>query len=171
MRPRLLWSWLLVGTANLAALACRSDASSRETQDRTTSPPRQVPLEVLNDRVAICRSGKDEPLPSWAKAPAGEFFSATRTRDELSIIIANPRAPREAKCERDWRLLMVKGPLPFNLVGIIAGLSGTLANAGVSIFALSTYDTDYIMVKQTDLDRALATLRRAGYPVSQPERL
>ena len=171
MRPRLLWSWLLVGTANLAALACRSDASSRETQDRTTSPPRQVPLEVLNDRVAICRSGKDEPLPSWAKAPAGEFFSATRTRDELSIIIANPRAPREAKCERDWRLLVVKGPLPFNLVGIIAGLSGTLANAGISIFALSTYDTDYIMVKQTDLDRALATLRRAGYPVSQPERL
>ena len=171
MRPRLLWSWLLIGTANLAALACRSNAPSRETQDRTTSPPRQVPLEVLNDRLAICRSGKDEPLPSWAKALAGEFFSATRTRDELSIVIANARAPREAKCERDWRLLMVKGPLPFNLVGIIAGLSGTLANAGVSIFALSTYDTDYIMVKQTDLDRALATLRRAGYPVSQPERL
>jgi uncharacterized protein len=171
MRPRLLWSWLLIGTANLAALACRSNAPSRETQDRTTSPPRQVPLEVLNDRLAICRSNKDEPLPSWAKAPGGEFFSATRTRDELSIIIANPRAPREAKCERDWRLLMVKGPLDFNLVGIIAGLSGTLADAGVSIFALSTYDTDYIMVKQTDLERALAALRRAGYPVSQPERL
>jgi len=171
MRPRLLWSWLLIGTASLAALACRSNAPSRETQDRTASPPRQVPLEVLNDRLAICRSGKDEPLPGWAKAPAGEFFSATRTRDELSIIIANARAPGEAKCERDWRLLMVKGPLPFNLVGIIAGLSGTLANAGVSIFALSTYDTDYIMVKQIDLDRALATLRRAGYPVRQPERL
>ena len=66
---------------------------------------------------------------------------------------------------------MVKGPLDFNLVGIIAGLSGTLADAGVSIFALSTYDTDYIMVKQPDLDRALAALRQAGYPVSQPERL
>jgi hypothetical protein len=66
---------------------------------------------------------------------------------------------------------MVKGPLDFNLVGIIAGLSGTLADAGVSIFALSTYDTDYIMVKQPDLDRALAALRQAGYSVSQPERL
>ena len=171
MRPRLLWSCLLIGTANLAVVACRSNAPSRETQDSTTSPPRLVPLEVLNDRLAICRSDKDEPLPTWAKAPAGEFFSVTRTRDELSIIIANARAPREAKCERDWRLLMVKGPLPFNLVGIIAGLSVTLADAGVSIFALSTYDTDYIMVKQTDLERALATLRRAGYPVSQPERL
>ena len=171
MRPRLLWSCLLIGTANLAVVACRSNAPSREAQDGTTSPPRLVPLEVLNDRLAICRSDQDEPLPTWAKAPAGEFFSVTRTRDELSIIIANARAPRKAKCERDWRLLMVKGPLPFNLVGIIAGLSVTLADAGVSIFALSTYDTDYIMVKQTDLERALATLRRAGYPVSQPERL
>jgi uncharacterized protein len=171
MRPRFLWSCLLIGTANLAAPACRSTAPGRETQENTTSPPKLVPLEVLNAHLAICRSDKDEPLPSWSKVPAGEFFSATRTRDELSIIIANARAPREARCERDWRLVMVKGPLPFNLVGIIAGLSGTLADAGVSIFALSTYDTDYIMVKQIDLDRALAALRRAGYPVSQPEQL
>jgi hypothetical protein len=134
-------------------------------------PQKLVPLEVLNDHLAICRANKDEPLPRWAKAPPGEFFSITRTRDELSIIIANGRAPREAKCERDWRLLMVKGPLEFNLVGIIAGLSGTLADAGVSIFALSTFDTDYIMVKQADLDRALAALRQAGYPISEPERL
>ena len=170
MRPRFLWSCLLIGTANLAAPACRSNAPGRETQE-TMSPPKLVPLEVLNDRLAICRKDKDEPLPKWAKAAPGEFFSVTRTRDELSIIIANARAPREAKCERDWRLLMVKGPLDFNLVGIIAGLSGTLAEAGVSIFALSTYDTDYVLVKQPDLDRALAALRQAGYPVSQPERL
>jgi hypothetical protein len=170
MRPRFLWSCLLIGTANLAAPACRSNAPGREAQE-TMPPPKLVPLEVLNDHLAICRSDKDEPLPKWAKAPPGEFFSITRTRDELSIIIANARAPREAKCERDWRLLLVKGPLDFNLVGIIAGLSGTLAEAGVSIFALSTYDTDYVMVKQTDLDRALAALRQAGYPISQPERL
>jgi hypothetical protein len=161
---------LLIGTANLAAPACRPDGPAREVQP-TMSTPKLVPLEVLNDRLAICHSDKDEPLPSWAKVPSGEFFSVTRTRDELSIIIANARAPQEAKCERDWRLLMVKGPLAFNLVGIIAGLSGALADAGVSIFALSTYDTDYIMVKQTDLERALAALRQAGYPVSQPERL
>jgi hypothetical protein len=171
MRPRFLWSCLLIGTANLAAPACRSEAPDRATQENATSPPRLVPLKVLNDHLAICRSDKDEPLPRWAKASAGEFFSATRTRDELSIIIADSRAPREGKCEHDWRLLMVKGPLAFNLVGIIAGLSGTLADAGVSIFALSTYDTDYIMVKQADLDRALAALRQVGYPVSQPERL
>ena len=168
MRPRFLWPCLLIGTANLATAACRPDAPGRETQ-KTMSAPKPVPLEVLNDRLAICRSDKDEPVPKWAKSPPGEFFSVTRTKDELSIIIANARAPREAKCERDWRLLMVKGPLDFNLVGIIAGLSGTLADGGVSIFALSTYDTDYIMVKHADLDRALAALRQAGYPVSQLE--
>jgi uncharacterized protein len=170
MRPRFLCSCFLIGSTGLAVPACRSNAPGRETQE-TTSPPKLVPLEVLNEHLAICRSDKDEPLPKWAKALPGEFFSVTRTRDEISIIIASARAPREAKCERDWRLVMVKGPLDFNLVGIIAGLSGTLADAGVSIFALSTYDTDYVMVKQIDLDRALAALRRAGYPVSQPERL
>jgi hypothetical protein len=123
---------------------------------------------VLNDHFAICRSGPHELLPSWAKAPPGEFFSTTRTKDELSIIIADKRAPREARCERSWQLIMVKGPLDFNQVGIIAGLSGTLADASVSIFALSTYDTDYVMVKQVDLGRSLAALRRAGYTVSEP---
>ena len=165
MRPRFPWSCLLIGTANLAAAACRTSAPGQEAHE-TMSPPKLVPLEVLNDRLAICRSDKDEPLPKWAKAPPGEFFSVTRTRDELSIIIANPRAPREAKCERDWRLLMVKGPLDFNLVGLIAGLSSTLADSGVSIFALSTYDTDYVMVKDADLDRALAVLRDSGWGIA-----
>jgi hypothetical protein len=63
---------------------------------------------------------------------------------------------------------MVRGPLDFNQVGIIAGLSGTLADAGVSIFALSTYDTDYVMVKQSDFERAAAALRQAGYEVTDP---
>jgi hypothetical protein len=118
--------------------------------------------------LAICRTDQDKPLPSWAKAAAREFISVTRTRDELSIIVSDPRAPREAKCERDWRTIMVKGPLDFDQVGIIAGLSGTLADSSISIFALSTYDTDYIMVKQADLDRALSALGQAGYPLSQP---
>jgi hypothetical protein len=122
---------------------------------------------VLGDRLAVCRTDKDKPLPTWAKAAAGEFISVTRTREELSIILSDQRPPAKAKCERDWRLLMVKGPLDFTQVGIIAGLSGTLAEAGISIFALSTYDTDYIMVKQADLDRALSALREAGYPVNQ----
>jgi uncharacterized protein len=169
MRSRFLWSCALIVTAGLMVPACRSKLPEREPRARAELPRKRaiVPLEVLNDHLAICRTDRDRPLPSWAKAAAGEFISVTRTRDELSIIVSDPRAPSGAKCERDWRPIMVKGPLDFNQVGIIAGLSGTLADAGISIFALSTYDTDYIMVKQGDLDRALATLRDAGYSLSQ----
>jgi uncharacterized protein len=128
----------------------RSKPTTREPQDQVAPTPKPHIL----------------PLPGWTRATAGEFLSVTRTRDELSIIVSDQRPPAQAKCERNWRLVMVKGPLDFSQVGIIAGLSGTLASAGISIFALSTYDTDYIMVKQADLERALSASRQAGYSVS-----
>lgn len=126
-----------------------------------------VPLVLLGDRLAVCQHQVGQPLPAWARAQPGEFFSATQTLDEVSLIVALSRAPSDAKCERGFRLLKVQGPLAFNLVGIIAGLSGTLADAGVSIFAFSTYDTDYMMVKEKDLERSVAALRQAGYEVRQ----
>jgi uncharacterized protein len=159
MRLRTLSSWGLIGTASLVLATCRS------------GPPQTrraiVPLVVLSDTLAICRLNSTQPLPAWVKMGEGEFFSATRTPDELSIIVADSRAPKDAKCERGWRLLRVRGSLDFNQVGIIAGLSGALADAGVSIFALSTYDTDYVMMKQADLDRAVAALHQAGYTVTR----
>lgn len=155
---RALSSWGLIGTASLVLATCRS------------GPPQRgravVPLVVLSDTLAICRLNSTQPLPAWAMGEE-KFFSATRTPDELSLILADSRAPQTAKCERGWRTFKVQGPLDFNQVGIIAGLSGTLADAGVSIFALSTYDTDYVMVKQADLDRAVAALRQAGYTFTQ----
>jgi hypothetical protein len=161
---------LVFGAAILVVPACRSDTSSGNHQESTVRAPKRaiVPLVLLGDRLAICRLASNQPLPSWARVAEGEFFSVTRTPDELSIIVADSRAPTDAKCERGWRLLRVQGSLDFNQVGIIAGLSGALANAGVSIFALSTYDTDYVMVKQADLERAVAALRQAGYAVKEP---
>ncbi len=141
----------------VVTLSCRTDAAK---------PHRAiVPLIVLGDRLAVCRLPPDRPLPAWAKPGKGEFFSVTHTSEEVSIILGESHAPVEAKCERGFRLLKVQGPLEFNLVGIIAGLSGTLADDGVSIFAFSTYDTDYVMVKEADLERAVAALRAAGYQV------
>ena len=171
MTGKSFWLGLTIATGALPA-GCQPDAAGREARDTTSSPDRseRIPLVILADRLAVCRLDRGVHLPSWATASPGEFFSATRTADELSIILPQSRPPREIKCERDWRLLKVQGPLPLNLVGIIAGLSGTLANAGVSIFAFSTYDTDYVMVKQVDLDRAVRALRQAGYPVSEPSR-
>jgi uncharacterized protein len=128
----------------------------------------RVPLVVFADTVAVCRLDPAQPLPSWAQVREGEFFSITCTRNELSIILPQGYAPKAAKCERDWRILGVKGPVDFTLVGILAGLSGTLADAGISIFSVSTHDTDYILVKCGDLDRAVAALRQAGYSVTGP---
>jgi uncharacterized protein len=165
-----LWCCRLIGATILVVPACRSGTPVKSSQERIDEKPRRaiVPLALLSDTLAICRLESTQPVPPWARPGQGELFSATRTTDELSIIVADSRAPRTAKCERDWRALKVQGPLDFNLVGIIAGLSGTLADAGVSIFALSTYDTDYVMVKQADFRRAVAALRQAGYPITPP---
>ena len=160
MPLRAISSWFLIGTALLPIPACRPDAP------RTRRA--MVPLVVLSDTLAICRLEPGQPMPSWSKPAEGEFASATRTGDELSLIVGDSRAPQGAKCERGWRVFKVQGPLDFSQVGIIAGLSGTLADSGVSIFALSTYDTDYVMVKQADFNRAMTALRQAGYRVSQP---
>lgn len=162
-------SLLLIGSAALAASGCQPDTPTREAQESKPAPRRAtVPLVVLGDRLAVCRLPIDQPLPAWAKASKGEFFSATHTSEEVSIIVAESRAPEAGRCERGFRLIKVQGPLDFSLVGIIAGLSGTLADAGVSIFAFSTYDTDYVMVKQVDLERGVAALRKAGYEIKQP---
>lgn len=119
-------------------------------------------LRLLPDLFAICRLAADAPIPVWAR---GEFVSLTRTRDELSLVCAQDHVPSAIPCERAWRALRVAGQLDFGLTGILAALATPLANAGISLFALSTFDTDYILVKQNSLDRAIQVLIQAGHAV------
>jgi hypothetical protein len=98
-------------------------------------------------------------LPSWI---GGEFWSITRTYDELSIVCPQECVPSGVLYEGGWRVLKVLGPLSFALTGILASISGALAEAGISIFALSTYDTDYILVKASQLEGAIEALRKQG---------
>lgn len=118
-------------------------------------------LSLLPDRLAVCR------LPAKSQLPAGAldapFAAATRTRDELSLVIDAGRITAGAKVESPWRGIQVEGPLDFALTGILAGLSAVLAEAGISIFALSTYDTDYVLVRERDLPAAVQALQAAGY--------
>ena len=157
-----------------AARAARADsaraASQRARLDsaRVITHARLTPLAVLPDRQAVCRLGSRDKVPSWATAGTGGISSVTRTGDELSIIVADSVAPRNVRCERDWRVIKVRGPIPLDLIGIISGISGALAASGISIFAFSTYDTDYVMVKQENLTRAVNALRRAEYPIVDP---
>jgi len=110
--------------------------------------------------LVVARFSPDAPLP---EIPAGAFFSLTRTGAELSLVIAAEHLPDGATAvEVGWSAVAVVGPLDFSLVGILSRLSGALAAAGVSIFALSTYDTDLILVRTVDQGRAVAALREAG---------
>jgi uncharacterized protein len=127
---------------------------------------RSLILELVTGSYAVCRLGADAPLPAWAAG--GPFVSLTRTDAELSIVCRQELVPAEVRSEPDWRCLRVKGPLGFGMTGILAGLASPLAGSGVSIFVLSTYDTDYLMVQARDLERAVEALERAGHAVARP---
>ena len=120
-------------------------------------------LRVLPDRLAVCRIDANAP---WPKPPSGRgFFSATRIGDEISVVCAEDAAPSGARVEPDWRAIEVSGPLDFAMVGVMAALTAPLAAVEVSVFVLSTYDTDYVLVHAAALERAVAALRRAGHHV------
>ena len=115
-------------------------------------------LRVLPGRYAICRLAADAAVPA-------SFFSATRTPDELSIVCLETQAPGNAQIEPGWRVFQLIGPLEFSLTGILAAIAAPLAQAGVSIFAISTFDTDYVLVKVESLAKAVDALRAAGHRV------
>ena len=124
---------------------------------------KQLTIKVFEETLGVCRLDKNAQVPDWAK---GDFLSVTRTSDELSIVCCQKNIPEQVKCEQGWRYFRIEGILDFTQVGILSSLSGTLARPGISIFAISTYDTDYILVKEQELDRAVEALRLEGYHVS-----
>ncbi|MBI4912527.1 MAG: ACT domain-containing protein [Acidobacteria bacterium] len=124
-------------------------------------------LELLPGAFSVCRLEPDLPFPPWALAP-GPLCSVTRTPEEWSVVCPSGRVPEGVRQEGGWRALKVQGPLPFEAVGILAALSSTLAAAGVSLFAVSTYDTDYLLVKESRMETALGALRHAGHAIHLP---
>ena len=124
-------------------------------------------LSVLKGRFNILRLEKDSKVPS--EVFESDFVSITQTPDELSVVFRESNVqssiPSGIRAERGWSCLKVEGPLDFGLTGILAGISSILAENGVSIFAVSTYDTDYILVRETDLVRAVRALIEGGYEI------
>lgn len=117
-------------------------------------------FRVLAGVYAVCRMAPGTPVPTWA---AGEFVSITATEDELSVICPAERVPASVQAERDWRVLQLMGPFPFSAVGVLASLAIPLARADISLLAVATYDTDYVLVKAGSLDAALHALADAGH--------
>ena len=118
---------------------------------------------VIPGRLAVARLPGAAEVPGWAWGPG--LVSVTRRGDELSIVCAEGRVPVEVRAERAFRALEVQGPIPFEVVGVLRALAVPLGEAGISIFAIATYDTDVILVREADLVRAAEALRGAGHEV------
>lgn len=119
-------------------------------------------FSVLPQSFVIARLESNADLPSAVLA-SPDFFSITRTGDELSIVCAEGVAAGSSKEDGPWRAIKVQGPFDFDLTGVLASFLDPLAAAGIGIFAMSTFDTDYILVKSANLDSAVEALKEAGH--------
>lgn len=123
-------------------------------------------LVARNERLAVCRLPATSAAPPWASGEG--IISLTWTGDELSIVAPEHLVPADVQCVRGWRPLMVVGPLDFGATGILASIAEPLALAGVSVFALSTFDTDYVLVREAELTVAVDALAAFGHRVTMP---
>lgn len=121
-------------------------------------------MKLLDEKYAVCRLECEDVIPLWVNTKS--FISVTRTEDELSIVCVDKNIPDEIKCEKGWRVLKVEGPLDFSLIGILANISTILAKADISIFVVSTYDTDYILIKEENLQKGIRVLDESGISIS-----
>lgn len=127
----------------------------------------KLSLTLLERSFVIHRLEPDADIP--VSVFSNSFFTITRTNEELSLVLHESVEFESDKSDRGWACFKVKGPLEFGLVGVLAGISSVLAEAGISIFALSTFDTDYILVKQEQVRAAREALISAGYQFHQGE--
>jgi hypothetical protein len=123
-------------------------------------PPPRLELRETSWRLAVCRFAPDAALPAWVLHASAEFWSITRTPHELSVVCSEDDLPPsvDQQVEKDWRAFEVVGPLPFGLTGVVSGLTAPLAAAGIPVFVVSTYDTDYVLVRAVDFVKAHGVL-------------
>lgn len=126
--------------------------------------PFKYRLNVSKERFGVCRLDSHQPIPlDLLREP---FVSVTRTADELSIVCREAELPPDVPVETGWRCMGIQGVLDFSMVGVLAEISAILAASNISIFVISTYNTDYILVKEEKIHEAAALLTAAGHDVS-----
>ncbi|MEZ4899491.1 MAG: ACT domain-containing protein [Saprospiraceae bacterium] len=118
-------------------------------------------LTVQNTRMAICHFPPSDPFPAWLQQAS--FFQMVRTAGELSIVCPEDVVPPDTASNGGWRILEVEGPLDFALTGVLNRITAPLAAARISLFAISTYLTDYVLVKEEQLERTLHVLQQSGW--------
>ena len=127
------------------------------------SSSKRLNMTAMKEAMAICRMEPHEGIPAWIVE--GPFYAVTRTEDELSLVCPEKQVPQGIKSDRGWRCLKIQGPLALSETGILASIAGPLARAGICIFVVSTYETDYLLVKKKDFLRVIRLLCRVGHQV------
>ena len=122
-------------------------------------------LVALPELLAVCRLLPEQDIPSWALTRK-KFLSITYTSEELSIVCPAEVVPPSVRCEKAWRALKVQGPLDFTLTGVLASLSAPLAEGKIPLFVVSTFDTDYLLVKEQNFLQARQILEYSGHTIA-----
>ena len=122
-------------------------------------------IRLLQGTYAVCQIKDTENILNCFDEK--DFFSITKTEDEISVVMLQDKISNDVKAEKDWRILKVEGTLDFSLIGILAKISGILAKNSISIFVISTFNTDYILVKEEKIEKAMTVLSKEGYEISK----
>ena len=125
---------------------------------------KKLNLSLLPHKYAVCQLHPDKHIPYWALL--GDFVSLTRTHEELSIVCQQDNVPDDIEAERGWRCLQVQGAFDFSAAGVHASLAIPLAEADISVLAIATYATDYLLIKEQNVERALQVLEQAGHYIN-----
>ena len=122
-------------------------------------------IRLLQGTYAVCQIKDTENILNCFDEK--EFFPITKTEDEISVVMLQDKISSDVKVEKDWRILKVEGTLDFSLIGILAKISEILAKNSISIFVISTFNTDYILVKEEKVEKAILVLSEEGYEISK----
>lgn len=122
-----------------------------------------IVLKLLEGIFGVCKLGAKDEIPTWVNGD--KFISITRTEEEMSIVCEENNIPQNVVYEPDWRILKIEGILDFSMIGIIAKISSILAEKGISIFVISTFNTDYILIKEKNINNAIEVLEERNYNI------
>src|SRR5689334_9577132 len=126
---------------------------------------RTLNLLLLPHKYAVCQFHPDKHIPYWALM--GDFVSLTRTNEELSIVCQQSNVPEDIEAERGWYCIQVQGAFDFSAAGIHASLAIPLAEADISVLSIATYATDYLLIKEENVERSLQVLEQAGHSIKR----
>jgi ribosomal protein S18 acetylase RimI-like enzyme len=129
-----------------------------------TATREKLRISLLEGQMSVCRLSAASKVPDWASE--GGFCSITRTSEELSVVCPEVAVPEGVRCEGGWRVLKLAGPFEFSEVGVLLSVAAPLAEAGVEIFVISTFDTDYVLLREEGLGSAVSALRTWGQEVA-----